>query len=152
MIKMAYRGKYRPKNLSKYAGDPSKITYRSLLERRVMVWLDTNPKILSWQSECLIIKYISPLDNRQHRYFPDFGVKYRKQNNEIGSVIIEVKPLSQTHTPRLKQTKSGKSTRRYLNECATWSVNEAKWKFARAWCAENGYEFEIWTEKFIEKL
>ena len=144
---MAYKGKYRPKNPQKYKGDPTNITYRSLLERRVMVYLDITPQILEWQSELIIIKYISPLDNREHRYFTDFGVKYRKQNNEIGLVIIEVKPLSQTKPPRM-----GKKTRRYLKEVSTWLVNDAKWKYARAWCEANGYEFEIWTEKMIDKI
>lgn len=144
---MAYKGKYRPKNPSKYKGDPTDIVYRSLLERRFMVWLDNNPQILEWQSELIIIKYISPLDNREHRYFPDFTVKYLKKNRTIGSVIIEIKPLSQTKPPR-----QGKRTRRYLNECATWAVNAAKWEYARAWCAQNGYEFQVWTEKDVERV
>ena len=149
-----YKGRFRPKNILKYKGDPTKIIYRSLLERRVMVWLDSNPKILEWQSELIIIKYISPLDSREHRYFPDFAVKYQKADGTSGSVIIEVKPLSQTHAPRQAANKSGspKKSRRYLNECATWGVNDAKWKYARAWCAENGYEFEIWTEQAIDKI
>jgi len=51
---MSYKGKFRPKNPNKYKGNPSNIIYRSLLERRFMVYLDNNPSILKWQSEEII--------------------------------------------------------------------------------------------------
>ena len=34
---MSYKGKFKPKNYQKYKGNPTNITYRSLLERRFMV-------------------------------------------------------------------------------------------------------------------
>ena len=34
---MAYSGKYIPVNPKKYRGNPSKVTYRSLWERKLMV-------------------------------------------------------------------------------------------------------------------
>ena len=144
---MAYRGKYQPKNPKKYSGNILNVVYRSLLERRFMVWLDKNPMVKEWSSEEVIIKYISPLDNRIHRYFPDFVVKYMNKNNEIKNLLIEIKPLSQTKAP--KKTKKQK---RYLNECMTWSVNSAKWEYARNWCAVNNYEFQIWTEKDVDSV
>ena len=76
---MAYKGKYKPKYRSKYKGDPTKIIYRSLWERRFMVYCDENPSIIKWASEEVIIPYRSPLDKRIHRYYPDFWVKTKKQ-------------------------------------------------------------------------
>ena len=61
---MSYKGKFRPKNPNKYKGNPSNIIYRSLLERRMMVYLDKNPEIEHWASEELPIRYYSPIDKR----------------------------------------------------------------------------------------
>ena len=55
------------KNYKKYAGDPNSIVYRSLLERKFMVYCDTNPDIISWASEELSVKYRSPIDQKVHR-------------------------------------------------------------------------------------
>ena len=41
---MAYRGRYIPSNPKKYKGDPSNIIYRSLWERKFMVYCDANDK------------------------------------------------------------------------------------------------------------
>ena len=37
-----YKGIYRPSNPKKYAGDPSRIVYRSNWERKFMVYCDRN--------------------------------------------------------------------------------------------------------------
>ena len=59
---MAYRGKYQPKNPKKYVGDSSHVHYRSLWERKFMVYCDTNNSIVEWGSEEVIIPYVSPCD------------------------------------------------------------------------------------------
>ena len=41
-----------------------------------MNYCDLNETISEWQSEEFWIPYRSPIDNRIHRYFPDFFVKY----------------------------------------------------------------------------
>ena len=48
---MAYSGKYKPKNLNKYRGDPDKVTYRSHWEKLCFLWCDRNPDIKYWSSE-----------------------------------------------------------------------------------------------------
>ena len=95
---MAYKGKYRPTNPKKYKGDPTNIIYRSLWERKFMFYCDLNDNILEWGSEEFFIPYRSPLDNRVHRYFPDFYIKYIKSNGSICRSIIEVKPDRQKQT------------------------------------------------------
>ena len=77
----AYKGIYRPIYPNKYVGDPNRIVYRSLLERRFMVYCDRNDDIIYWASEEVPIKYYSPLDRKVHRYFPDFIVKTSKDKN-----------------------------------------------------------------------
>jgi hypothetical protein len=143
---MAYRGKYKPKNSSKYDGDPTKIVYRSLLERRFMVYCDTNSSILKWSSEEVVVPYVSPIDKRWHRYFVDFWIHYRNSNGTLQSSLIEVKPFSQTKEP--KRLESGKKpTHRFLNEVMTWGVNCAKWTAATQYCEDRKWDFKILTEK-----
>jgi hypothetical protein len=137
-----YKGKYKPKNYSKYEGDPTKIIYRSLLERKFMVHCDNNPNILMWSSEEVIIPYISPKDNKYHRYFMDFKVKYADKNGKIGVMLIEVKPSSKIQKP-----KPAKKSKRYIEEVFEWGVNEAKWKAASEYCKDRGWQFKIMTEK-----
>ena len=38
-------------------------------------------------------------------------------------------------------------TKKYLQEVRTWSINEAKWKAARKYCDEKGFDFQLITEK-----
>lgn len=105
--------------------------------------LDNHPDVLEWSSEEVAIPYRSPLDNRIHRYFPDFIVKRRGRDNKIETLMVEVKPHKQTMPPKVQQ---GKPTRRYLNEVATWGINSSKWKAAEAYCADRGWKFIKITE------
>jgi hypothetical protein len=143
---MSYKGKYTPSNPMKYLGDPTNIVYRSLWERRVMVEFDTNPSILEWGSEEVIVPYRSPLDGRYHRYFPDFVVKMREKSGAIKTKMIEVKPLAQTKAPPPHDGKR-KPTKKYITEVARYGINSAKWKAAREFCADRGWEFVIITER-----
>ena len=67
---MSYSGKFKPKNYKKYKGNPTKIFYRSLWERRFMVYADSNPNIIEWGSEEIVIPYISPLDRKTSQILP----------------------------------------------------------------------------------
>ena len=40
-----------------------------------MKWCDITHSVQEWGSEEIIIPYISPVDGKRHRYFPDFYVK-----------------------------------------------------------------------------
>ena len=148
---MSYKGKFRPKNPNKYKGNPSNIIYRSLLERRFMVYLDNNPSILKWQSEEIIIPYVSPVDNRVHRYFPDFYIKYKNSDGKIIEELIEVKPFNQCSppNPKKKLTKTGRTSKRYLKEVQTYIVNDAKWNQAMKYCKDRKWKWRILTEKDI---
>lgn len=140
---MAYSGKYIPKNPNKYLGDPTNIWYRSLWERRVMVHLDDNPNVIGWSSEEIIIPYLSPVDNRWHRYFPDFLVKARNKLGIVETIILEVKPEKQSIPPTAKK----RITRQYIQEVVTYGINEAKWKAAIEYCKDKNWKFKVITER-----
>ena len=140
---MAYKGRYTPKNPKKYKGDYHNIIYRSSWERKFMVYCDNSDNILEWGSEEIIIPYLSPWDGKLHRYFPDFYIKVKQASGNIKKFIIEVKPKKQTKPPKPVSRK----TRRWLNEVKTYSINEAKWKYAKEWCENNNMEFKILTEE-----
>ena len=148
---MSYKGKFSPRNPNKYKGNPTNMMYRSLLERRFMVYLDQTPAVLEWSSEEFIIPYISPVDNRVHRYFPDFYIKYRNKDAVTVTELIEVKPFSQCSPPNPKKskTKTGRTSKRYLKEVQTYIVNEAKWKAATSYCNDRKWGWRILTEKDI---
>jgi len=142
---MAYSGRFIPKNPKKYVGDPNNIIYRSSWECKMMSWLDQNPSIISWASEELIVPYISPVDNRKHRYFPDFIVKMRTKDGTVKTMMLEVKPKKQTKQPKQRK----RITKQYIEEVQTWGVNQAKWKAATEYCLDRGWEFKIITEDHL---
>ena len=139
---MAYRGKYYPTYPKKYKGDPSNIIYRSLWERKFMVYCDRNEKILEWGSEEFFIPYRSPLDGKIHRYFPDFYVKVKTKQGTLKKWVVEVKPKVYTRPPKTPKRK----TKKYITEVRNWAVNDAKWKNAIEYCNDRNMEFIIITE------
>ena len=140
---MSYKGKYYPSFPRKYKGDPTNIIYRSLWERKFMVYCDKNDNILEWASEEIAIPYRSPIDNRVHRYFPDFYMKVKETNGRIKNYVIEVKPAKQTIPPK----KPKRQTKGYIREAYEYAKNQAKWKMAKEFCADRQWEFKVVTEK-----
>ena len=140
---MSYKGKYHPSYPRKYKGDPTNLIYRSLWERKFMVYCDKNDNILEWASEEIAIPYRSPVDNRVHRYFPDFYMKVKERGGKIKRYVIEVKPAKQTKPP----VKPKRQTKGYIREAYEYAKNQAKWKMAREFCADRQWEFKVVTEK-----
>ena len=140
---MSYKGKYYPSYPRKYKGDPTNIIYRSLWERKFMVYCDKNESILEWASEEISIPYRSPIDNRVHRYFPDFYMKVKERGGKVKRYVIEVKPAKQTKPP----VKPKRQTKGYIREAYEYAKNQAKWKMAREFCADLQWEFKVVTEK-----
>jgi hypothetical protein len=138
-MKKSFKGIYRPTNPKKYVGNPNNIIYRSLLERRFMVYCDNSPHIVQWASEELPIRYYNPIDKKFHRYFPDFIIKTDKGKK----MLIEVKPSRQCSQPKPPK----KKTKSYLRESFEYIKNQAKWKAAISYAEDNGAVFKIITEK-----
>lgn len=140
---MSYKGYFKPKNPSKYKGDPTMIIYRSSYELKLMRYLDIHPDVLQWASEEFCVPYRSPIDGKIHRYYPDFFVKMKNKQGIIENLVIEIKPKIQTEPPKV----GNKKTKKYIREVATWGINQAKWKAARSFCEDRKWKFVIMTEK-----
>lgn len=134
---------FTPKFPLKYKGT-FPIFARSSWELRFMIWCDYNKNILQWSSESFIVPYISPIDNKAHKYYVDNHIVFKKPNGEIAKYLVEIKPERQTmppvHTPRKRKSS-------LLYEQATYSVNQAKWKAAKEFAKVRGMDFIILTEK-----
>ena len=149
---MAYNGRFRPKNPAKYKGDPTKIIYRSMWEFKFFRHVDEHPDVIWWQSEEISIPYASPLDGKRHRYFPDVVVHMKLPDGNYKTMMIEIKPKAQTRPPDISKkndTKTGRVSRKFLKEVQTYGINDAKWKAARIYCSQRGWEFQIWTEDHL---
>ena len=123
---MAYSGRYIPTNPDKYKGNPMKIIYRSLWERRLMVYCDKKTNVLEWGSEEIVIPYYSPLDGKMHRYYPDFYM-----------------------TVKQPPANPKKRTKAWLKSVKTYAMNEAKFKYAKDFCKDKGLEFLILNEDHL---
>lgn len=135
---MSYKGFFKPKNPQKYRGDPTNIVYRSSWECKMMTYVDQHPDVVEWGSEEFSIPYVSPIDGKIHRYFPDFWIK--KKDNEI--LVVEIKPNVQTKPPKPQK----RITKRYVTEVRTWGINSAKWKAAKSYCDDRKWKFIIMDE------
>jgi hypothetical protein len=56
--------------------------------------------------------------------------------------ILEVKPEKQTKVPVQKR-----KTQKYLQEAATYAINQEKWRAADIFCQDHGWKFKVVTEK-----
>lgn len=139
-----YQGKFNPINKGKYKGDLNNIWYRSSWEAFYFGKLDRDASVIEWSSEETVIPYVSPIDMKVHRYFPDCYYAQRTSKG-IERYIVEIKPKAQTKPPKVPKRK----TQKYLKEVMTYSVNAAKWEAARQYCDKMGYKFTIATEKEV---
>jgi len=139
------QGHYKVKNIKKYAGDYQKCVYRSGWEKKVFKYFDNNKDVVKWCSEPFAIPYLSPKDNKIHRYFPDIIVATKTKNGII-TTLIEIKPLIQTLPPIMTRNKKQE---RIILEQQTYDINQAKWEAARALCLKKKWKFKIMTEQHI---
>jgi hypothetical protein len=146
MARNFIQSKFSPKNVSKYVGDPSNIFARSSWERKVMVFFDTNPDILKWSSEEIVIPYMDGASGKVRRYFPDFAIVVKTKTGSVERILVEVKPFAQTQPPK----KPSKMTKRYITETTTYITNQSKWKAANEWIKTHNFDkFMILTENEI---
>jgi hypothetical protein len=136
------KSKYKPRNPRKYKGNPNNIVCRSNWEKKFCQWCDTNENILLWASEEFSIPYVSPLDRRVHKYYPDFLIKVQEGGGAIRDYVIEVKPKRQCIPPKRKS----KVTKSYIYEAKTYEINKAKWRAAEDWCKDRRLIFKVITE------
>ena len=138
------QGRFRPQNPKKYGGNPTEIYFRSSYELKFMQYCDLTESVNTWKSEEFWIPYRSPIDNKVHRYFPDFFVKYKDKDGNTRTLVVEIKPAKELKMP---DTNPKRRTKSWAYSVKMWAINQAKWSAAEEWCADHNYEFRIFTEK-----
>ncbi len=138
------QGLFTPKHPEKYVGDLEKIVFRSSWELEAFEFCDNNPKVLKWASEEIVIPYSMPTSKggvRPAKYYPDLYMEYKNVHGKVIRDLIEIKPFKQTKPSRSRNPKNK------MYENAVHMKNQLKWEAARAWCAQNGMNFRLLTEK-----
>lgn len=144
---MSYKGIYKVKNPLKYKGDFKNCVFRSLWERKFMKYCDDNKNVLFWSSEEVRIPYRSPLDGKIHYYFVDFWMRVKTKDGSVKTYLVEIKPEKQTKPPVIEENK--KITPSKVKQIKTYALNTEKWKAAKNFSKEKGWEFLILTEKHL---
>jgi hypothetical protein len=134
------QGIFTPRYPEKFIGD--KAIYRSSLERKFFHFCDTNPNVLKWGSENVVIPYLNKNDGKVHRYFVD-NLVIIKEGDVIKKYLIEIKPHSQTLEPVIKK---GMRKTTIIYEQSRYIQNQCKWEAAKQFCKDKGFEFRIITD------
>jgi len=147
------QGYYKLENPFKYLGDPNKIIFRSSWEYKLMRYCDLTKKVLEWSSEPIAIKYISPLDNKQHNYFIDFYLKVGLDDKTEIKYLVEVKPIKDyLNRPLLEGKKTPKKLKVYEEQLKTYLVNNAKFNYAVRYAESIGMKFIILNDNNLKNL
>lgn len=143
------QGYYSLSYPEKYIGDPSKIIYRSSWEYRFCRYCDTNENVIRWSSEPLGIKYMNPIDGKEHTYYIDFYMRVKEGDAEV-DYLAEVKPSASLIKPILEGKKmTTKKLQNYNYALQTWLINRSKFASAKHFAENRGYKFIVVTEDFL---
>lgn len=113
-----------------------------------MVFCDTNPNVIEWSSEEVVIPYRSPFDMKIHRYFVDFCIRTKNKDGLVETILIEIKPKKKTIQP-VAVPVGARVSKGKLMEIRDWMINNAKWEAAKEFCADKKWKFQILTENEI---
>lgn len=154
------QGLFVPTNIDKLIkiNNEGGVYYRSGLEKKMMIYLDINPKIIKWSSEYIKIPYEKTewssvrrdFETTQHTYYPDFFYELEREDGSISRVVAEVKPHSETIEPKITENMTSKQLRNLEYALKTYNKNIQKWKYMIEWCQKKGFEFIIITEKHLK--
>jgi len=158
-----YSGLFVPTNRRKVVrlNDEGGLYYRSLWERKTMVYLDINSAVLSWGAEFIGVPYTYVDDDgygnvkvSQHTYFPDFYYEIQMTDGRVRKILLEVKPIEQVFSPKPKETNrlTEKQLINYKKQIDTYQKNLYKWEAAIKYCELHGYEFKVLVESEIDKM
>jgi hypothetical protein len=142
------QGYFNPKNPDKYKGK-TPIIYRSSWERKFMIMCDTKEEVVIWSSEPVEIKYWSSLDNKEHKYYPDFYMKVKK-GEVFEEYLVEIKPEAQIRKPEPPKKNSKKALKSYKFLAEQYIKNRNKYAYAKQWAEERGWRFIVLTENSLK--
>ena len=152
--KRFHQGIYTLVNKDKYAGDPTKLYYRSGLEKRFCYFCDSSHKVLRWASEAFAIPY-KDVDDKIHNYYPDYYLEIDEGNDRPPKiVVVEVKSSAEVTmvAPKIPEKATASSYKFYKRQIIMWQKNMMKWNYAKSFCDMKGWEFLIVDEKVINTL
>ena len=122
------------------------IQYKSSLEYIAFRYADLNPKISKFSIEPFNIKYIKPLDNKEHRYYIDLFLEFSTGEK----FLVEVKSKAETQIHKKTKNLNPKTVNNYKRALETFIVNSAKWKAAKEFALKNNMNFLILTENELK--
>ena len=144
-------GHYTPVNKDKYVGKYP-IVFRSSWERKFCIYCDLNAKILKWASEPFEIPYLNRIDQRIHRYYPDFYFEALQPNDTIVKYIAEIKPDGQLYQPTPPKVQSVKKILAYNYQLKNYVQIMCKRDAAMKWAKDRGCKYVFLTEKSWKKI
>ena len=140
----AKHGVFKPKHPEKYKGH-GQIVFKSLLEAKMMFYLDNNPKCTAWWAEPFSIAYFDKSTNKRRQYFIDFVAEIQTEGVVKETYWIETKNIGETRPP------SGKyMTHAMLESTKTYIKNLSKWKAASEAAKRHGAKFLVITDDFFK--
>ena len=150
-------GLYIPINKDKFIKLNSQggLYWRSGWEKKIFIYLDSNPNIIRCGAEFLGIPYmwIRPEDGdikeTEHLYYPDFYYDLRCPDGTIKHVIAEVKPYKESTPPKLPEKYTHNQLKAFEYDMIQWNKNQCKWKYVIDYCDKKGFEFCVITEKWF---
>lgn len=147
--------------------DQGGIFYRSSWEKKIITWLDNNPKIKSWGSECVSIPYQlthfernGDLNIRNHSYYPDFYYEIDNGDGTTRKVIAEVKPMKEylmvqkitEKSLTIPENVTLKKLKNIEYDLKMAHKNKTKWETMIKFCDKKGWDFIIITEEHLKKM
>lgn len=117
--------------------------YKSSLELKALRYCDYNKYVVKFALEPFAIKYVKPTDGKVHRYYVDLFIEFSSGDR----FIVEIKPKSETKSPRKPSKQTQKAIMNYQKALLTYAVNSAKWEAAKKFAKENNLRFIVLTEE-----
>ena len=140
----AKHGIFHPKHAEKYKGHGA-IVFKSLLEAKMMFYLDNNPKCVAWWAEPFSISYFDRSTNKKRQYYLDFVAEIMTSPMTKETYWIETKNLGETKKPVGKHM-----TQALLESTKTYIKNLSKWKAAKETAKKHGATFIVVTDEFFK--
>ncbi len=164
-----HQGNYIPSNKDKVIKLNSQggMYYRSSWELKIMTWLDNNPKIKRWGSECIIIPYqmthfekSGDMEIKKHSYYPDFYYEIDNEDGTTKKVIAELKPMKdflmvqnlQEQKLLIPQNPTMKKLKNFEYDVKMAQKNSEKWKALIKYSDLKGWTFIVITEVHLKKM
>ena len=140
----AKHGIFKPLHPEKYKGF-GQIVFKSMLEAKMMFYLDNDPRCVAWWAEPFSINYLDKSTNKYRQYFIDFVAEIMDGSTKK-TYWIETKGVNETKKPT-----GGRNTQALLENTKTYVKNLCKWQAAQKVAKRHGAEFVVITEEFFNK-